>query len=83
MAITPVHSSTDAVAQAVQQPKNNTQTQHSQANSAATAANNVHHSQSQAVASQQKAALQSVAQAPKPVVNSQGQTTGKIINATA
>ncbi len=70
MAIQPVHSSPDPATLAAQKTA---QTQQSQANRAATETNNKN----------QTKAVQHQPQAPKPVVNSQGQTTGKIVNATA
>jgi hypothetical protein len=73
MAIQPVHSSPDPATLAAQQAQKTAQTQQSQANRAATDANKTH----------QTKTVQPQSQAPKPVVNSQGQTTGKILNATA
>jgi hypothetical protein len=74
MAITPLHSSSDTNIQSVQQTKQISPTQ--QNNALAIAAQNkqqetVQHSQAQPT------------QAPKPVVNTQGQKTGQILNATA
>jgi hypothetical protein len=74
MAITPVHSSNDANAQATQQAKPNTLIQQTAAK--------VSTAQTKTQAPQQPLATQQT-QAPKPVVNGQGQKTGQIINATA
>jgi hypothetical protein len=74
MAITPIQSSSDANIQSVQQPKQSSPTQQSSALAAA------------ALSKQQEAQQQAQAQPvqpPKPVLNTQGQTTGQILNATA
>lgn len=80
MAITPVNTSTDAATQAVQQPKKNIQTPQPPASNQANSASKLHQQPSN-VAKQVQA--HSTTQAPKPVPNGQGQTTGKIVNATA
>lgn len=70
MAVSSVHTSTDATAQAIAQSKKTATTLQTQNN----AASNV----------RQKAQTQAQApQAPKPVVNSQGQKTGQVLNTTA
>jgi hypothetical protein len=78
MAISPVHTSTDSVTQAIAQSKKSATTQQPQGT--ATLNNNDHTGQTRQV---QQANQTATVQAPKPVVNSQGQTTGKIVNATA
>ena len=78
MAVSSVHGSTDATTQAIQQSKKNNTAQHTQDLTAQT--NNTHQTQTKNV--QQQSHAQST-QAPKPVVNGQGQKTGQIINATA
>jgi len=78
MAISSVHTSTDSVTQAIAQSKKSATTQQPQGT--ATLNNNAHTGQT---AQAQQASQTATTQAPKPVVNSQGQTTGKVINATA
>jgi hypothetical protein len=78
MAITPVQSSSDAATQAVQQPKKHTPTHQAQQTQTASASTET------ATARQtQRPAPAQAPETPKPVVNTQGQTTGKIVNATA
>jgi hypothetical protein len=73
MAIQPVNSSPDPATLAAQQAQKTTQAQQTQATRAHNAANQA----------QQTKPVQQQTQAPKPVPNSQGQTTGQILNATA
>jgi hypothetical protein len=74
MAITPVHSSSDTNANNLQQVK--------QSNQLPKATSDVAAKQAQTQQTQQPSQTQHV-QAPKPVINSQGQKTGQILNATA
>jgi len=77
MAISSVHPSTDSVTQALAQSKKAATTQQPPS---ATTLNTAHPTQTKSVQHSNQA---QTTQAPKPVVNSQGQTTGKIVNATA
>lgn len=83
MAITPMHSSADAATRAVEQSKNNTHTHQSQGNQAAAKANNARQAPHVTQHAQPQAPAQKATTTPKPVPNSQGQTTGTIVDATA
>ncbi len=78
MAISSVHPTTDSVTQAIAQSKKTATTQQTQ--STTTANKPTHPVQTKTV---QQAKEVQTTPAPKPVVNSQGQTTGQIVNATA
>jgi len=77
MAISHVHASADVVTQAAQQPKKPTQTQGTAQPNSST---KIEQKPAQVA---QTIQAQTTNQAPKPVPNSQGQTTGTILNATA
>jgi hypothetical protein len=83
MAISLTNTSADGATQAVQQLKKNTQTQQLLATQTTTETNNARQAQHHTKVAQQQAQAQKVAAPPKPVPNSQGQTTGKIVNVTA
>jgi hypothetical protein len=83
MAISNVQSSTDAVTQLTQQSSKQQQTTAAteQANQARVQQQQQQQQQQQRVEHQAQA--QNAGQASKPVVNTQGQTTGQNINTTA
>jgi hypothetical protein len=74
MAIQPLHSTPDLGTQATQQ---------AQKAQASRATNNTTNGTNTANTANNTQQTQHAAQQPKPVVNGQGQTTGKIVNATA
>lgn len=75
MAVSSVHNSPVASTQTQQQPHKTTQTQN---------AGQAHNgSQTSTVQHTQQHTQTQTAQAPKPVVNGQGQKTGQVLNTTA
>ena len=75
MAVSSVPNSSGSINQALQQPHRNTQTQSTGQTHGTTQTNATQHAQQTAQAQ--------TAQAPKPVVNGQGQKTGQVLNTTA
>jgi hypothetical protein len=75
MAVSSVPNSTGAIGQALQTPHK--ATQHQNSGPAETL------SQSGGTQQTQQSTQTQTAQAPKPVVNSQGQKTGQVLNTTA
>lgn len=75
MAVSSVPNSSGSINQALQQPHKSTQSQGPGQTHNATNANSTQHTQ--------QATQAQTAQAPKPVVNGQGQKTGQVLNTTA
>ena len=75
MAVSSVPNSSGSISQALQQPHKNTQSQSSGQTHGSTHSNATEHTH--------QAAQTQTAQAPKPVVNGQGQKTGQVLNTTA